>query len=179
MHLASVSISCELSRYLSSTRSSIYGHFWLQKNKMATAKIQTGGFRKFDHKPTGDNRYDRYLNRLGQKRTPEQVQFSEEVHGRRWKVWDQLYLEYLPHPIRDLQTAAGQSLEVFQANFMFESSGSTRSGRKERRQRRHRTTGDVSDHHMFVCTHQQYIVLFIRTCTVYILYKHIYICSGQ
>ena len=31
-----------------------YGHFWLQKTKMATAKIQTQGFKTAVHKPMGD-----------------------------------------------------------------------------------------------------------------------------
>ena len=35
-------------------QSSKYGHFWLQKNKMATAKMQTGGFTTAEHKPEGD-----------------------------------------------------------------------------------------------------------------------------
>ena len=34
--------------------SSKYGHFWLQKNKMATAKMQTWGFKTAVHKPMGD-----------------------------------------------------------------------------------------------------------------------------
>ena len=36
------------------TTSSKYGHFWPQKSKMETAKIQTGGFKTAEHKPLGD-----------------------------------------------------------------------------------------------------------------------------
>ena len=31
-----------------------YGHYWLQKTKMATTKIQTRGFKTAAHKPMGD-----------------------------------------------------------------------------------------------------------------------------
>ena len=39
---------------VSSTLSSKYGHFWLQKSKMATVKMQTQGFKTGVHKPMGD-----------------------------------------------------------------------------------------------------------------------------
>ena len=35
-------------------RSFNYGHFWLQKNKMATVKLQNLGFQMVVHKPLGD-----------------------------------------------------------------------------------------------------------------------------
>ena len=38
----------------SATLSSKYGHFCLQKNKMAAAEMQTQGFRTADHKAKGD-----------------------------------------------------------------------------------------------------------------------------
>ena len=39
---------------VSSTLSSKYGYFWLQKNKMATAEMQIWGFKMVVHKPVGD-----------------------------------------------------------------------------------------------------------------------------
>ena len=42
----------------SATISSKYGHFWLQKNKMATGKMQTQGFKTAVHKPMGDVKDD-------------------------------------------------------------------------------------------------------------------------